>query len=136
MHLVRIGSRFLVWPVIAVFLLTSLPLAPARAAFVGTEDVLHQRDPSADRMKVAQFLQREDVRQQLTALGVDPKEVDLRVASLSDEEVGKIAGKIDQLPAGQGAVGAILFVGLIVFLVLLITDILGVTHVFSFVRHK
>ena len=53
-----------------------------------------------------------------------------RVA-LTDEEVGQLAGQLDRLPAGgEGIIGALL----IVFLVLLITDLLGLTRVFSFTR--
>ena len=136
MHYFRIGVRILAYPLIALFLITTVPLVPAQAAFIGTEDVLQHRDLSADREKVARFLDRQDVRQQLASLGVDPKEVDARVAALSDQEIARIAGKIDQMPAGQGAIEAVLGVALIVFLVLLLTDILGLTHVFGFVSHK
>ncbi len=38
------------------------------------------------------------------------------------------------LPAGGSAVGAIVGAGLVIFIVLLITDILGYTNVFTFVR--
>jgi len=131
----RTVSRILAFPVIVLFLITTVPLAPARAALVGTEEVLRQANPSADREKVTTFLQRQDVRQQLISLGVDPREVDQRVAALSDQEISKIAGKIDQMPAGQGVVGAILITALIVFIVLLVTDILGYTHIFPFVTH-
>jgi Family of unknown function (DUF6627) len=132
----RIYSRILAYPLIALFLITTVPLAPARAAFIGTEEVLRQANSSADREKVATFLQRQDVRQQLTSLGVDAREVDARVAALSDQEISKIAGKIDQMPAGQGWFGILIGAALIVFLVLLITDIVGVTHIFPFVSHN
>src|SRR5262249_52106344 len=115
----RIAVRILAYPLIALFLITTVPLAPARAAFIGTEDVLQQRDLSADRERVARFLQRPDVRQQLAALGVDPREADARVAALSDQEIVKIAGRIDQIPAGQGFEAA-LVVALIILLVVLI----------------
>jgi hypothetical protein len=52
----------------------------------------------------------------------------MRVAALTDEEVHKVAGKLDQIPAG----GDILGVLLTVFIILLITDILGLTKVFPF----
>jgi hypothetical protein len=48
--------------------------------------------------------------------------------------VREIAGRLDQLPAGQSAVGAVVGAILIIFLVLLITDLLGLTNVFPFVR--
>jgi Family of unknown function (DUF6627) len=119
MHHFRTCTRILAWPLIAVFLITTVPLAPARAAFVSTEDVLRQDNSSTDREKVAAFLQRQDVRQQLALLGVDAREADARVATLSDQEIAKIAGKIDRMPAGQG-VEVVLVVALIVLLVVLI----------------
>lgn len=119
MHHFRTCTRILALPLIALFLMTIVPLAPARAALIATEDVLRQDHPSTDREKVAAFLQRQDVRQQLAVLGVDGREADLRVAMLSDQEIAKIAGKIDQMPAGQG-IEAILIIALLVVLIIFI----------------
>ena len=80
------------------------------------------------------FLDRAEVRKQIAALGVDPNEAAARVAALSDAQVREIAGQLDQLPAGQSAVGAVVGAILIIFLVLLVTDLLGLTNVFPFVR--
>ena len=57
-----------------------------------------------------------------------------RVAGLSDAEVRQIAGHLDQLPAGQSALGIVIGAALFIFIVLLITDLLGLTNVFPFVR--
>ena len=119
MHHFRTYIRILTWPLIALFLFTTVPLAPARATLIGTEEVLHQGNPSTDREKVATFLQRQDVRQQLASLGVDGREAEARVAALSDQEIATIAGKIDQIPAGQG-LGTILLITLIILLIVLI----------------
>ena len=70
----------------------------------------------------------------MAALGVDPAEAARRVGGLSDAEVQRIAGELDRLPAGQGAVGAVIGAALLIFIVLLITDLLGLTDVFPFVR--
>ena len=68
-----------------------------------------------------------------------PKESDVpkaaRVAALSDDQVREIAGHLDQLPAGQSAVAAVVGAILIIFLVLLVTDLLGLTNIFPFVNH-
>jgi hypothetical protein len=62
---------------------------------------------------------------------VNPGEIKTRVGALTDAEAAELAGRIDELPAGGvGILGAIL----IVFLVLLLTDILGYTKVFPFTR--
>lgn len=114
--------------------LTSLPVGAARAAMIPTDQVIGEAAATEDRARVVAFLEREDVRAQMVALGVDPEEAMARVAALSDQEIEEIAGRLDELPAGEGAVGAILGVALVIFLVLLLTDILGLTDVFPFVR--
>lgn len=106
-----------------------LPL-PAQAGMVGTDAVV----ASAERGRVVGMLDRAEVRAQLEALGVSPTDVKARVAALTDAEVAQLAGQIDRLPAGGDAIGAIVGALVLVFIVLLITDILGFTKVFPFTR--
>jgi len=54
----------------------------------------------ADRALVTSFLNRGDVAQQLQSLGLSSKAAQDRVASLTDQEVQQLAGKIQSLPAG------------------------------------
>ena len=117
-----------------VMFVVSMPLGVAQAALVSTEQMLAGGDSAADRARVLAFLDRVEIREQIAALGVDPNEAAARVAALSDEQVREIAGQLDQLPAGQGAVAAVIGAILIIFLVLLITDLLGLTNVFPFVK--
>jgi hypothetical protein len=117
-----------------VMFVISLPLGAANAALVSTEQTLAETGEVADRARVLAFLERAEVREQIVALGVDPSEAAARVRALSDAQVREIAGQLDQLPAGQSAVGAVLGVILIIFLILLVTDLLGLTDVFPFVR--
>jgi Family of unknown function (DUF6627) len=86
------------------------------------------------RARVLAFLGRAEVREQIVALGVDPGEAAARVRALSDAQVREIAGQLDQLPAGQSVIGVVVGAILIIFLVLLITDLLGLTDVFPFVK--
>lgn len=79
-------------------------------------------------------MQRQDVSKAFEQMGVDSKTVQTKVASLSDSEINAIAAQIDTLPAGGDAFGGILGTALFVFLLLLVTDILGYTKVFSFTR--
>lgn len=117
-----------------VLLITSLPLGSAQAALITTDQVIGDA-AMGERGKVAAFLQRQDVRAQMIAFGVDPAEAAARVASLSNREIGQIAGQIDQLPAGQGVIVAVIGAAVLIFLVLLVTDLLGLTHIFPFVNH-
>ncbi len=118
----------------AVMLALSVPVGVANAGLISTDRVVEREAAAGDRGRVADFLAREDVRAELIGLGVDPAVAAVRVAALSDAEIRDIAGRIDQLPAGQDVFGAILSTALIVFLVLLITDILELTDVFPFVK--
>ena len=100
---------------------------PAHAGMVSTEAAV----AGAERERVASFLERADVRAQLQARGVDAAQVKARVAALSDEEAAALAARLDALPAGGADVLGVI---LVVFLVLLLTDILGFTKVFPFTR--
>jgi len=119
---------------VVLIAMSGMPIGLAQAKMITTDQVLEETHAASDRTKVETFLSREDVRKQLTSMGIDPTEAESRVASLSDEEIRKIAGQLDELPAGEGAVGAIVGAALIVFLVLLVTDLLGLTDVFTFVK--
>ena len=120
---------------VAMFVV-SMPLPRVQAALVSTEQLLAAGDGAAERARVLAFLERADVREQIVALGVDPNEAAARVQALSDAQVREIAGQLDQLPAGQSAIGIIVGAILLVFLILLLTDLLGLTNVFPFVNHK
>ncbi len=130
------GSKRVVAIAMAMLMaMTSMPIGVAKAEMVTTDQVIEQVDPPEDRSRAMDFMLREDVQQQLTTLGVDPEEAARRVASLSDEEIQEIAGRLDELPAGEG-LGTIVGVILIIFLVLLVTDLLGYTDIFPFVKKK
>jgi hypothetical protein len=133
----RERCRLLALPLALVMLFVSMPLSTVKAGLVTTEQVIQDNGSPGDREKVARFLQQEAVREQMAALGVDPSEVDARVAALSDQEISQLAGQIDELPAGQGGnIGLLVGVLLIIFIVLLITDLVGLTNVFSFVKRN
>lgn len=126
--------KLLALPIISVFLLCTLPVAAVNAKMIGTDKILDQNRISTDRARVIEFVERDDVQQQMESLGVDPDEAKRRVATLSDSEIEHIAGNLDEMPAGEGAIGAIVGAAVLVFLVLLITDLLCLTNVFNFTK--
>ena len=112
-----------------------LPIAPAaRAEMVTTESFLALNSSLTPRDRVMSLLDQQAVILKLQEFGVSSAEAKLRVASLSDAEIEKLNGQIDQIPAGADAVGVLINTALFVFLVLLITDILCLTKVFNFTR--
>lgn len=123
-------------PLAAVMFVVSVPLGAVQAGMVSTDDVIGAAQAGADRETVNTFLASEKVQEQLRALGIDPAEAARRASALSDKELRMIAGRIDELPAGQSAIGVIVGAVVIIFLVLLVTDLLGLTNVFGFVNRR
>ena len=127
-------SKAIALAVVAALFSASLPIGAARAGLVTTDQLVEQRTAASDRERLAAILLRDDVRQQMEALGVDRDEAIARLASLSDHEVQQIAGRIDELPAGQNLLVGVLIIAGAVLLGLVITDLLGLTDVFTVVR--
>jgi hypothetical protein len=122
----RMTSRLLIASVLSL----ALPLQSTYAVMVETGKVAASAQSQTERERVRTFLDRADVRKELQAQGVDANAAKARVAALTDEEVHKIAGNLDKMPAGGDVLGVLLTV----FIILLITDILGFTKVFPFTR--
>ena len=116
--------------------LVATPYQPLLAAMVPTEATIYKIKDHNARYHLKTFISRDDIKNALISQDIDPDEARARVDSLSDSEVIEVCGKIEQLPAGGGAFGAVIAASVIVFLVLLITDILGYTDVFPFVKSQ
>jgi hypothetical protein len=110
------------------------PCQTVLAALVPTETAVQARSAREGRELINGLLSREEVQAQLRLHGIDPLEAKARVDGLSDAEAVDVANRIDQLPAGGSTVGIIVGAILIIFLVLLLTDLLGLTDVFPFVK--
>lgn len=125
-------KKFVSTGLIVCITAAGLPFS-AQARIVATEEITAPAAVSTlsdSRATVNQFLARDDVRQAMLGQGVTSQAALERVAAMSDGEVAQLAGRIDQAPAGGNVLG-ILFT---VFIVLLITDIMGLTKVFPFTR--
>lgn len=118
------------------FLLLDFSVQTAKAQMIGTSTVIAAQQQEANRERVTAFLCRDDVQQVMVQHGVSTVEAQKRVASLSDAELTKISRAMEQLPAGGDGVGSVIGAVVFIFLVLLITDLLGLTHVFPFVTHR
>lgn len=106
----------------------------AQATLVGTEQVAAAEgvvSAAAQRARVNELLTRADVASALQERGVDMTQAQARIAALTDAEVAHLAHTLDTAPAGASDVlGTIVFI----FLLLLLTDILGFTKIFPFTR--
>lgn len=118
--------RFVAGVLIACVGSVAVPV-PALAGIVSTDAIVS----GAQRERLASLLERTEVQARLEALGVDVAAARARVAALSDAEAAQLASQLDELPAGGiDALG----VALVVFLVLLFTDVMGYTKIFPFTR--
>jgi hypothetical protein len=122
--------------VLVAFSFLCLVVAPVQAAMVGTADILQAQSNDLARQKVKSFMERQDVARQIQAWGVNPDEALARVDTMTDAEISLLASRIDQLPAGGDTLGVILAVSVIIFVVLIITDLTGVTDVFTFIKKR
>ncbi len=111
------------------FSLIMLPLGSAQSAMIGNSQLLDGSSDSA-RTTLLQTLEREQVRNQLTQLGVDAETVKQRVAQMTEQEIATLNERLGDLPAGGDAVGVILFV----FVLFIVTDAIGATDIFPFVH--
>jgi hypothetical protein len=113
-------------------------LQSAQAGLVGTAQVAEAQGvvsvdtrAAEQRARVLSLLDRADVAAGLQEHGLSADQARERVAALTDAEVEQLAHTIDTAPAGADS-----FLGVLVFIfvLLLVTDILGLTKVFPFTR--
>ena len=118
---------------VILMLMVSLPYQSALAALIGTEDLMGSQKAAEARAYITNVLAREDIQKALIARGIDPIEAQARIGTLTDKEAIQFADTMEQLPAG-GTVGVSVGLAVLIFLVLLLTDILGYTDIFPFVK--
>lgn len=121
--------RGLAW--ILSILLTLSPIMTAQAAMIDNGALLEQVNVQQTRDSLQQLLDQTDARQQLQALGVDPEWALERTRNLSDSELARINQGIGQLQAGGDSVLGVL---LLIFIIFVITDVIGATNIFPFIH--
>ncbi|WP_338670226.1 PA2779 family protein [Pseudodesulfovibrio methanolicus] len=117
-----------------VISLLVLNVATARAGLVSTEAAMAAGRNADNRAMVLAQLERDDVRRVLESKGLSVAEVEQRVNALSDAEINRIADRMNDMPAGGSVIGVLVGAALLVFIILLITDMTGATDVFPFVK--
>ena len=110
------------------------PYQAAVAALIPTEVASDSEEVALARENIRNFMARQDSQNLLIAKGITPEEAAARIDSLTDAEVLMVSQHIESMPAGGNAVGVIVGAILLVFIILLITDLFGLTNVFPFVK--
>lgn len=124
---IRIRKCIILSIILHFFLVTAVAVPTSRAALVSTQTVIGAVQNNEAHLQVQELLTRDDVRNEMIRLGVDPRMVEKRLAALTPDELHQLQQRINELPAG----GGVLEVVGIVFVVLLILEIVGVTNIFS-----
>jgi hypothetical protein len=99
----------------------------AQATMISTMQAVESNTRAQDLATVNAALSRAKVREQFIALGVDPAQVEARVASLTDSEIHMLSSQVDQVAAGSSVLAVI---G-VVFIVLMILEAVGVIDIFK-----
>ena len=105
-------------------------LTPVYASMVGTSTALQQAQRSVERGELLAMLDRESVQAQLVELGVDAEAAKQRVAAMTDAEIRQLNARLAEMPAGGDVLGIVL----LLFILFVITDMLGATDIFPFVH--
>lgn len=120
--------------IIASLLILSITMTgmmgSAHATLITTDQVTVTESTPSARGKLAAEVARPDVVSRLEAMGISSSDAQLRVAALSDSEAQSLASDMDKMPAGGDVIGVLFGV----FVILLVTDILGFTKIFPFTR--
>ena len=115
------------WVFTLILAVTSLIVStPAMADIVPTGELLAQEQLESSRNQLVTLLQQEQVADKLTLMGLDVETAKDRVNNLTASELELLSQQIDTLPAGEGALGTIAMV----ILILILLDIAGVTDIF------
>ena len=108
----------------------SMSFNSVHAARVGNEQIISQTQQLDARTQLVDTINRADVKQQLLALGVEPEHVTSRINQMTADEIAQLNQQIETLPAGGDLLGVLL----VVFIVFVITDVIGATDIFPFIK--
>jgi len=107
---------------ISQLLILSMVVLPfsTQAGMIGTDQVVANATAEANRDKVRDFVSRTDVQKQFESLGLTTANAAERVNAMTQDEINRIAGKIDTLPAGADSsagwwIAGIIIVGVIIW---------------------
>lgn len=118
-------------PILSILALLSMNIAPLQAAMVDNSQLIAQSQHDINKQEILAQLDRQDVQDRLVAMGVDMDTAKQRIDQMTQQELARVAQDFENMPAGSGAIiGALL----VIFVVLVVTDMLGATDVFGFVH--
>jgi len=115
---------------IMILLMSLFQVQISQAAMVSTNNAIQMQQLQMDRAEILDLFAQDNLRSQLTQMGVDANAASDRIANMTDAEIMQLNERLKDMPAGEGVGGVLL----VVFIVFVITDVLGATDIFSFIR--
>ena len=112
------------------FSLLILPLSQAQAALVANDQLIQQVQQINDKDVLLQTINRTDVQQQLSDMGVSTADIENRINQMTGKEIAQLNQQLNELPAGGGVLGVIV----LIFVIFVITDVIGATDIFPFIH--
>lgn len=110
--------------------LLGLSFTNVQAAIISNDQIINKAQQANERAALLQTIAREDVQQQLSKMGVNPADIESRINQMTQQEIAQLNQQMNELPAGSGVLGIIV----LVFLVFVITDVIGATDIFPFIH--
>jgi hypothetical protein len=110
--------------------LICLSTGSVQAAMISTAQIVQAGSQDNERQVLLQVIHRADVQQQMASMGVSSADIESRIATMTQQELGQLNQQISDLPAGGSVLGIILTL----FIVFVITDAVGATDIFPFVH--
>ncbi len=110
--------------------LITVTFSNTQAAIIANDIVISQAQNNNAKTELLRIIQRDNVREQLLHMGVSPSAIESRINLMTPEEIAQLNQQLDELPAG----GDILGVLLVIFIVFVITDVIGATDIFPFIK--
>ncbi len=111
-------------------LLICAPISQAQAAIIANAQLIDQVQQANDKDALLQTINRVDVQEQLLGMGVSTAELESRVNQMTQQEIAQLNQQINELPAGGDVLGIIV----LIFIIFIITDVIGATDIFPFIH--
>ncbi|MCA1929073.1 PA2779 family protein [Rheinheimera sp.] len=106
-----------------------LGMSQASAAVVSSEQVIAHQQFNFNKAQVLSFVDSAEVQNKLIELGVSPADAKQRIANMTAEELNALNSQMNEMPAG-GIVGVVVTV----LVVVVVTDLMGLTDVYPFIN--
>jgi hypothetical protein len=110
--------------------LISVSIGNVQAAIISNDQIIHKMDQVNDRAALLQTINRADVQAQLSSMGVSSADIEARIDQMTHEEIAQLNQRMAELPAGAGVLGTVV----LIFIVFVITDVIGATDIFPFIH--